>query len=158
MQEILGERALVVRTAWPYAAGGSNFVNTMLRLMRERGEVRVVCDQIGTPTWASSLGGAIWCMLERELSGVHHWTDAGEASWHAFAVAIAELGFEQGLLPSMPRVQPVPTSEFPTAARRPAFSVLDKQETWALLEGTDCLPPVHWRENLGTMLRELNSG
>ena len=158
VQEILNDRALVVRTAWLYAANGSNFVNTMLRLMRERGAVRVVADQIGTPTWASSLAGAIWCMLERELSGIHHWTDAGEASWHDFAVAIGELGFEQGLLTSLPKVEAISTSEFPTPAQRPAFSVLDKEATWARLEGTDCLPPVHWRENLATMMKELERG
>ena len=158
VQEILGDRALIVRTAWVYAANGSNFVKTMLRLMRERDEVRVVADQIGTPTWASSLANAIWCMIERQLSGIHHWTDAGQASWYDFAVAIGELGFEEGLLTSPPKVQAIPTSEFPTPAQRPKFSVLDKEATWAGLEGTDCLPPVHWRENLGTMLRELKRG
>ncbi len=156
--DLLGDRALVVRTAWLYSAGGANFVNTMLRLMRERGQVRVVNDQIGTPTWANSLAGAIWCMLERELSGVHHWTDDGTASWYDFAVAIAELGKEKGLLDSMPGIEPVPSTEFPTPARRPSYSVLDKQDTWKKLRGTQCVPCAHWRDNLSSMLEELNGG
>jgi dTDP-4-dehydrorhamnose reductase len=156
--DLMGDRALVVRTAWLYSAGGANFVNTMLRLMKERGQVRVVNDQIGTPTWASSLAGAIWCMLEKELSGVHHWTDDGTASWHDFAVAIGELGTEKGILDKMPQVDPVPGSEFPTPARRPSYSVLDKQGTWKELHGTPCVPCAHWRDNLSSMLEELNGG
>ena len=154
----LGDRALVVRTAWLYSAGGANFVNTMLRLMKERGEVRVVNDQIGTPTWARSLAGAIWCMLEQDMSGVHHWTDDGSASWYDFAVAIGEIGTEMGLLDEMPKVEPVPSSEFPTPARRPSFSVLDKEDTWKELRATECIPCAHWRDNLSSMLEELNGG
>lgn len=156
VREILGPSALVVRTAWLYSTTGSNFVKTMLRLMQERGEVRVVNDQLGTPTRADSLAVALWCMLERDLAGIQHWTDDGIASWHDFAVAIAEIGTEQGLLGRKPEVIPVPSTEFPTPATRPAFSVLDKKTTWAGLDGTRCMPCVHWRENLATMLGELH--
>jgi dTDP-4-dehydrorhamnose reductase len=156
VREILGPSALVVRTAWLYSTTGSNFVKTMLRLMQERGEVRVVNDQLGTPTRADSLAVALWCMLERDLAGIQHWTDDGIASWHDFAVAIAEIGTEQGLLERKPEVIPVPSTEFPTPATRPAFSVLDKKTTWANLDGTRCMPCVHWRENLATMLGELH--
>ena len=157
VNDILGGDALIVRTAWLYGAHGSNFVKTMLKLMRERGAVRVVDDQVGTPTWANSLGVALWCMLEKGLRGVHHWTDDGQASWHDFALAIATMGSEIGMLEKMPDVEPVPGSEFPTPARRPAFSVLDCTQTRAALAGTDCIPCVHWRENLATMMWELHS-
>lgn len=156
VREILGPSALVVRTAWLYSTTGSNFVKTMLRLMQERDEVRVVNDQLGTPTRADSLAVALWCMLERDMAGIQHWTDDGIASWHDFAVAIAEIGTEQGLLERKPEVIPVPSTDFPTPATRPAFSVLDKKTTWAGLNGTRCMPCVHWRENLATMLEELH--
>ncbi len=87
----LGARAVVLRTSWVYGAHGRNFLHTMLRLMRERGAVRVVADQIGTPTATPPLAEALWQFAKRPgLAGVHHWTDAGVASWYDFAVAIAE--------------------------------------------------------------------
>ena len=86
-----GSAGIVLRTAWVYAATGRNFVFTMLRLMRERAEVRVVADQIGTPTWAAGLARAIWELMEVGApAGIYHWTDLGVASWYDFAVAIQE--------------------------------------------------------------------
>ena len=157
VREILGDKALIVRTAWLYAACGSNFVNTMLGIMRERDEVRVVSDQIGSPTWANSLASSIWCMADRKLSGTQHWTDSGVASWYDFAVAIAEIGHQLDLIETMPSVIPVTTKDFPTPARRPAYSVLDKTGTWSLLEGTGCVPCAHWRTNLYEMMKGLTS-
>ena len=96
---ICGEHALVVRTAWLYASHGRNFPLTMLRLMRERDHLGVVADQVGTPTWARALAEALWVGAARQgLSGVHHWTEAGVASWYDFAVAIQEEALAQGLL------------------------------------------------------------
>lgn len=154
---VLGDDALIVRTAWLYAACGSNFVHTMLRLMRERDEIRVVSDQIGSPTWANSLASAIWCMADRGMVGMQHWTDSGVASWYDFAVAIAEIGHQLDLIENIPSVIPVTTKEFPTPARRPAYSVLDKTRTWSLLEGTGCVPCAHWRANLNEMMKGLTS-
>lgn len=151
VRDLLGDRALIVRTAWLYSAHGNNFVRTMLRLMRERESVSVVADQVGTPTWARGLAEAAWTMIDRELSGVHHWTDAGVASWYDFAVAIAEEGATRGLLPKTPRVLPIPSASYPTPARRPAYSVLDKTATWEALE----TQPGHWRAALRGMLQEL---
>ncbi|MDE2150681.1 MAG: dTDP-4-dehydrorhamnose reductase [Gammaproteobacteria bacterium] len=142
--------ALVLRTAWVYSVHGSNFVKTMLRSMAQHDAVRVVCDQIGTPTWARALAQAIWRAAERNLSGIHHWTDAGVASWYDFAVAIAEEGRTLGLLEQLPTVEPISSSDYPTPAQRPHFAVLDKQETWRALE----LQPPHWRVQLRTMLRD----
>lgn len=151
VRAVLGAEALIIRTAWLYAAGGPNFVLTMLRLMRERGRVRVVADQVGTPTWARGLAGAVWRAAESpEVKGLHHWTDAGVASWYDFAVAIAEEGAALGLVASDVVVEPIGTADYPTPARRPASSLLDKTATWARL-GT----PPHWRMQLRAMLREL---
>jgi len=146
---------IVLRTAWVYAATGRNFVLTMLRLMREREQVKVVCDQIGTPTWASGLARAVWGLIDADAaSGIHHWTDLGVASWYDFAVAIHEEALARGLLTRPVEIVPIATLEYPTRARRPAFSVLDTSATRALLRTT---PAVHWRGNLRTMLDELRA-
>lgn len=148
----LGERALVIRTAWLYSAHGSNFVKTMLRLMQEREEVRVVADQVGTPTWARSLAHTIWAAVNRPaVAGILHWTDAGVASWYDFAVAIQEEAVVRRLLSRAVPVLAIPSSSYPTPARRPSYSVLDTSETTRLLATT----PVHWRINLRHMLDEL---
>lgn len=152
VQQTLGGEALILRTAWVYAANGHNFVRTMLRLMGERGRVRVVADQVGSPTWASSVAQALWAAARTPaFSGVHHWTDAGVASWYDFAVAIAEEGHAVGLLKQAAEVEPITTAEYPTPARRPAYSVLDRASSERGLN----LKPAHWRVNLRNMLREL---
>jgi dTDP-4-dehydrorhamnose reductase len=142
--------ALILRTAWVYAAEGANFLRTMLRLMDERDEVRVVCDQVGTPTHAASLARAIWRLTEAGAAGIHHWTDAGVASWYDFAVAIAEEAQSAGLLRRAIPIVPIPTSAYPTPARRPAYSVLDKQQTWALAGIAS-----HWRCELRAALDQM---
>ncbi len=145
------EDALVVRTAWVYAHHGKNFVATMLRLMHERDEVRVVADQIGSPTSATSLARALWSLTEARATGVHHWTDAGVASWYDFAVAIrdeaAALGAEKI---GRARVTPIRTVDYPTPAKRPAMSVLSKDATWALIGHAR-----HWREELRSVLSRM---
>ncbi len=145
---------IVLRTAWVYAAAGRNFVLTMLRLMREKEQVSVVCDQIGTPTWAASVGRAIWDLIEVGApGGVYHWTDLGVASWYDFAVAIQDEALARGLLRRAVPVVPIPSSAYPTRARRPAFSVLDTSSTRALVK----VPARHWRHSLRTMLDELRT-
>lgn len=146
---------LVLRTGWVYSRHGGNFVLTMLRLMAEREEVRVVADQIGTPTWARGLALALWSFVQRPaLAGTYHWSDAGVCSWYDFAVAVAEEACALGLLPRMPRVQPIDSADYPTAARRPAASILDKRATWRDLD----LEGVHWRRQLRMMLQDLKEG
>lgn len=145
-------RALVLRTAWVYAAAGHNFVRTMLRLMGERGTVKVVNDQLGSPTWASSVAQALWAAAAvPEFRGIHHWTDAGVASWYDFALGIAAEGRALGLLRTPVEVFPISTAEYPTPARRPAYSVLDCDSTLAMLD----VRPAPWRDNLKKMLTEL---
>jgi len=131
---VLAERAVVLRTAWVYAATGRNFLLTMLRLMRERAEVRVVNDQFGSPTSAASIANAIWAIaLRPAVRGILHWTDGGRASWYDFAVAIAAEALAAGILATPVKVIPITTAEYPTAARRPANTVLDTRETVAQL-------------------------
>jgi dTDP-4-dehydrorhamnose reductase len=150
-EHLAGDEALVVRTGWVYAADGHNFVLTMIGLMRERSELRVVADQVGTPTWAASLAGALWRLAALDARGTLHFSDSGAASWYDFAVAIEEEARSIGLLERPVRIIPIATSDYPTPAPRPAYSVLDKSETIALLG--DVSP--HWRVNLRRMLREL---
>jgi dTDP-4-dehydrorhamnose reductase len=146
---VLPERAVILRTAWVYSATGRNFLTTMLRLMRECAEVRVVADQFGNPTSANSIAAAIWAVAHRpQVRGILHWTDAGTASWYDFAVAIAEEGSAAGLLPTSVKVTPISTTEYPTAARRPANSVLDTREAIAQLG----FAPPAWRQALRTTL------
>jgi dTDP-4-dehydrorhamnose reductase len=145
---------IVLRTAWVYAAAGRNFVLTMLRLMREKAQLSVVCDQIGTPSWAGGVATAIWGLIEAGApGGVYHWTDLGVASWYDFAVAIQDEALARGLLPRAVPITPIPSTAYPTRARRPAFSVLDTESTRALIE----VPSHHWRHNLRTMLDELQT-
>jgi len=150
-EKAAGEDALIVRTAWVYAPIGGNFVRTMLRLMGERSEVRVVSDQIGTPTYAPGLAAALWTLAERGAKGIYHYTDAGACSWYDFAVAIQEEALSVGLLEKSVPVIPINASEYPTPAKRPHFSVLDKASTFALLGS----PTPHWRVNLRKMLAEI---
>jgi dTDP-4-dehydrorhamnose reductase len=141
---------LLVRTAWVYEAGGANFVRTMIRLMKEREELGVVADQIGSPTWATGLARTIWGLVERQAAGTYHHSDAGVASWYDFAVAIAEDAHALGLLARIPVIRPITTADYPTPAKRPAFSLLDCGATRAAL-GAEA---VHWRTNLRLMLKE----
>ena len=148
---LAGPDALIVRTAWVYAPTGGNFVRTMLRLMAERPEVRVVADQIGTPTYAPGLAAALWALAEKGVTGIHHHTDSGAASWYDFAVAIQEEALAIGLLNRAVPVIPIATADFPTPARRPHYSVLDKSSTIAALGA----PAPHWHVNLRHMLNEV---
>jgi dTDP-4-dehydrorhamnose reductase len=153
-QQALADDApsIVVRTSWVYAAYGQNFVRTMLRLMAAKPEVRVVCDQIGSPTWASGLAQILWRMIEIDApGGIHHWCDAGVASWYDFAIAIQEEALQRGILAQAIPVLPIRSAQYPTAAKRPAYSVLDADRTRALTGA----PAVHWRAQLRKMLDAL---
>ncbi len=144
---------LIVRTAWVYAAKGANFVQTMLRLMRERSELGVVADQIGTPTHVPTLARTIWTLTQGGHTGTFHATDAGVASWYDFAVAIHEEALALGLLTAPVTVKPIRTADYPTPAQRPAYSVLDKSATWALTG-----IPNHWRVELRACLQDIARG
>lgn len=146
--------AVVLRSAWLYSVYGSNFVRTILRLARERGHLRVVWDQLGSPTWAAGLARMMWHLAaRRDVTGILHHADAGVASWYDFALAIVEEATHCGLLSHAVPVEPIATADYPTRAPRPAFSVLDTRRTRDLLG----LPAVHWRANLRNMLDQLRA-
>ena len=147
-----GNRHIIIRTAWVYGnAGKGNFVKTMLRLGKEREEIRVVADQVGSPTWTGDLAAAISQTIPRiqpESFGTYQYTNSGVCSWYDFAIAIFEEAETLGFPLKVQRVVPITTSEYPTPAKRPAFSVLSSVKISALL-GTH---PPHWREGLREML------
>jgi dTDP-4-dehydrorhamnose reductase len=146
--------ALILRTAWVYASTGKNFALTMLRLLREKDEVRVVADQIGTPTWATGIAQAIWGLIDVSAAGgIYHWTDLGVATWYDFATAVQDEALARGLLVRAVPVIPIETSGYPTPAQRPAFSVLNTEAIRAVVSA----PARHWRHNLRMMLNELRA-
>ncbi len=144
--------AVCLRTAWLYSMQGNNFVNTMLRLMAKSKSIRVVNDQWGSPTWAHDVAECIWRIVALpEVKGILHWTSAGHCSWYEFAQAIQERAVAKGLLKSACKLVSIPASEYPVAAQRPDYSVLDCEETVAKLQHT----PRDWRIALDAMLDEL---
>jgi len=145
-----GASHAVVRTSWVYSPDGRNFVLTMLRLMREQGTVRVVNDQIGSPTSARGLAEICWLLaLNGDAEGVFHWSDTGAISWYDFACGIHEEALALGLLSTPAKIEPISTDAFPTKAKRPAYSVLDCSDTCSTLNVTQ----QPWRDALRDMLR-----
>jgi dTDP-4-dehydrorhamnose reductase len=144
---------LIIRTSWLYSAHGNNFVKTMLRLMQEKPQLGIVADQIGTPTWAKTLADTIWALEAKQAQGVYHCSDNGVASWYDFAVAIQQLAVDEGLLQNKIPVNPIQTSDYPTPAKRPAYSVMDKSKT----ENTLGYSLPHWQKSLSNMLKELKN-
>lgn len=172
----LSARLIILRTAWVYGAyGQSNFVKTMLRLFAERDEVRVVADQIGTPTWAGDIARAITTLGQHLIPspsnalssgettaplnhnstpiGLYHFTNSGVASWYDFAVAIFEEAKQLGFPLKVQRIVPITTPEYPTPATRPAYSVLSGAKLKTLVGDY----PPHWRQALRLMLAEFYS-
>lgn len=156
-----GADYLNFRTAWVFAARGANFLRTMLRLARERDRLSVVADQRGAPTPARLIAQATTCVLARWLplqgearravSGHYHLVSAGECSWHEFASEIMVQAGAAGLIERMPEVAAIATADYPTKARRPAYSVLDTHK----LRDTFGLTLPHWRDGLRDVVGEL---
>jgi len=141
----------VIRTSWVYSSHGKNFVNSMLRFMAERDALKIVVDQLGTPTWTKGLAEVCWTVCGHRLSGLYHWSDAGVASWYDFASAVMRLGVEKGILQKPISLCPIPTDEYPLPARRPSYSVMDKRK---LLKELPELESIHWQERLALMFDE----
>ncbi len=143
-------QSLIVRTAWVYSKYGNNFVKSMLNLMRNKDQLGIVYDQVGTPTWAMGLAQWIWTAAHKDdAHGTHHWTDAGVASWYDFAVAIQELALQHGVLHKEIPIRPIQAKEYPLPAKRPTYSVIDKSSAEAV-SGTLTR---HWRQQLSDMIR-----
>ncbi|BCX81320.1 dTDP-4-dehydrorhamnose reductase [Methylomarinovum caldicuralii] len=146
----------ILRTAWVYGARGKNFLLTMLRLLREKERIGVVADQSGTPTWSRVIAETTAQMLARravsDTCGTYHLTCTGATTWHGFADAIRRRGIDAGLLPeTAARIDPITTADYPTPARRPAWSVLDTGK----LTATFGLTPPAWDTALALCLEEL---
>lgn len=150
--DILPENSCVIRTSWVYSTYGNNFVKSMLSLMQSKQELGIISDQVGTPTYAKGLAHACVCAVKYKVTGIHHYTDAGVASWYDFAVAIQELGLKHGLLDCEIPIKPITTQDYPTPAKRPSYSVLDKS---SLKENFPGIELKHWRKQLDAMLVEL---
>jgi len=143
---------VIIRTSWLYSSFGNNFVKTMLRLGKERGRLNVVYDQVGTPTYAADLAKAILEIIaisdkepERFVPGIYHYSNEGVASWYDFAKAIFEISEVECV------VSPVRSVEFPTPAKRPNYSVLDK----AKIKSTFDISIPYWRESLKICIERL---
>jgi dTDP-4-dehydrorhamnose reductase len=152
------EEHIIVRTSWLYSRWGKNFVKTMLRLGREREILRVVDDQRGSPTHAADLAGAVLAIAarirEKSVSwGTYHFCDGGETSWHGFALKIFDLARPREVF-RVKEVQPIKTSEYPSPARRPAYSVLD----CSLIKRVFGITPPPWTESLARMIETLYRG
>ena len=150
----------IIRTSWLYSPFGKNFCLTMLRLHKscldKKVPLRVVSDQISCPTSSFSLSNLCWTMINnneifKSEQKIFHWSDAGEASWYDFAVAIGEIGLKSGLLEKKSRVLPIKSKEFPTPAKRPSFSLLDSSDICHLLK----LERSHWRSELEYVMEQI---
>ena len=142
-------RAMIIRTAWLYSSFGNNFVKTMLRLGRERDTLGVIYDQIGTPTYARDLAMAIMSIIEQGIHpGVYHFTNEGVASWYDFTKAIHRLAGITGC-----QVRPLKTEEYPTPAKRPHYSILDKSK----IKDTYHLTIPYWEDSLRECVEILTS-
>ncbi|MCR1804481.1 dTDP-4-dehydrorhamnose reductase [Stenotrophomonas geniculata] len=148
-----GGRHLIFRTAWVYASHGANFLRTMLRVGAERDQLRVVADQIGTPTPAALIADVTAQALQHpgHLSGTWHLTASGQTSWHGFAEAIFAEALATGVLAKVPAVEAIPSSEYPTPAKRPAWSVLDNRK---LQQDFGIVLPA-WQDGLKRVMAEI---
>ena len=139
---------LIIRTSWVYSEFGNNFVRTMIRLMKERPSINVVSDQVGSPTYAADLASAILHILTAPsfIPGLYHYSNEGRISWYEFALAIREgIG-------STCKVNPIPTAQYPTPAKRPRFSLLDK----SLISATYHLIIPEWQASLVTCIGKMH--
>jgi dTDP-4-dehydrorhamnose reductase len=150
--ERLPQAGIIVRTSWLYSEFGRNFVKTMLRIMADKRELKVVNDQIGSPTSAHTLTQFLFELIQSETSsGMYHWTDGGEISWFDFAEAIYVQGKLAGLLANDVTILPIPSAEYPTPATRPYYSVLDRSSSLALT-GSE---PQGWQSALQYVISSL---
>ena len=145
----------ILRTSWVYGPVGNNFCLTMLRLHRlksaQNETLNVVADQIGCPTSAWNLACACWSAINHGTSGIHHFCDAGAASWYDFAIAIGDAGVAAGIIDQSAKVLPITSSEYPTPAKRPGYSLLDCTATRIALE----LEANHWQKELSKVISKI---
>ena len=152
IQVLAPEHSAIIRTSWLYSEYGNNFLNTMLRLMNERDALSVVNDQIGSPTSTHGLAKLIFAMiLQQEYRGIYHWTDGASISWFQFAEEIQKQALQAGLLQEQIPIHAISSREYPTPARRPAYSVLDRSRA---MDEFDC-PQRDWKQQLAVVIKKL---
>ncbi|HLY70729.1 MAG TPA: dTDP-4-dehydrorhamnose reductase [Puia sp.] len=142
------EQTIVIRTSWVYSEFGNNFVKTMIRLMNEKESINVINDQIGSPTYAADLADTILQIISSEkfIPGIYNYSNEGRISWYDFATAIKEL------VNSSCNINPIPTSQYPTPAKRPHFSLLDKRK----IKDTYHVAIADWKESLAVCINRLS--
>ena len=146
------QSSAIIRTSWLYSEYGNNFVKTMLRLMGDREKISVVNDQIGSPSSTHGLAALIFAMISKDsYQGIYHWSDGASISWYEFANEIQHQAIQEGLLSRAISISPISTSEYPTPARRPAYSILDRSQA---MEEFDC-PALDWKQQLSLVLKKL---
>lgn len=149
VREVLPD-VLILRTGWVYGSHGNNFVKTILRLAGERRVLKVVDDQVGTPSWTGDIVKAMRSLIKADMTGVYQFTNEGVASWYDFAVEIVAGAKQAGLPVVAETIHPIPTEDFPSPAKRPAYSVMSKVKIRGVLDNQ--IP--HWRTSLHTMLKK----
>ncbi len=154
INEIYPENSAIIRTSWVYSTHGNNFVKTMLNLMAVKPELGIISDQIGTPTFAKGLAQACLLSVTKRVTGTHHYTDLGVASWYDFAVAIQSTALDLGLLKQGISIRPITTADYPTPAKRPHYSVLDKS---SLVSALPELSLEHWQAQLKNMMTAIKA-
>ena len=148
----LGRSGLVIRTSWLYSEFCSNFVKTMIILMKSKEEINVVNDQVGSPTSTRSLVALIFRIIgNKTASGIFHWSDGAEITWYDFAIEIQKQAFDEGILKSKIPIRPTETSAYPTLAKRPPYSVLDRRKTVEEFG----LSGMSWKEELNRVIGEI---
>lgn len=150
LRDILPD-SIIVRTAWVYGIYGQNFLKSILRLASERQELRVVDDQLGTPTWTADIVRAMWALITANAVGTCHFTNEGVASWYDFSDAIVANAKSYGMPITVRNIMPIPSEAYPTAAKRPHYSVLSNKKIRGELEYD--IP--HWRSSLDDMFSQL---
>ncbi|WP_339670080.1 dTDP-4-dehydrorhamnose reductase [Dasania marina] len=152
VKNILDHKGCIIRTSWVYSVHGKNFVKTMINLMGVKSELGVVSDQVGTPTSAKNLAQVCFLAAINNVSGIHHYTDAGVASWYDFAVTIQSISYKYGLLDKEIVINPINTEDYPASAKRPFYSVLDKKSLYKALPD---LIVMHWECALNETIKSL---
>ena len=152
------QQAKIIRTSWLYDSMGNNFVNKIIKLIKSKNMLKIVSDQVSSPTSSISLANFCWTVIKsmeegKTFANLIHFSDAGIASWYDFAYAIFEIGSDIGLFSSNTKILPIKTDEYKTLALRPSFSVLDNSLSMSQFE----IEPQHWRICLRSVLNDINN-
>lgn len=144
------KKFFIIRTSWLYGAGGSNFVETIIRLAKERTELKIIADQLGSPTWTDDLAKAVFTLLQTKDYGIYHFSNEGECSWFEFTREIIEQVAKKERL-AVTEVLPIPTEGYPLPAERPKYSVLSKKKIRQIMQ----IEIPTWQQSLKSYLNDI---